>query len=118
MKKKIEKLLSEDFIKVDKIIPEEIEFFSKLHGVTEPENYRKDYIPSGHGGRTKGDNKIHFYPDSKAFLKCTNTDDVIKECMDNLLVHEIFHYLIRLELKGINDRYKDKVQSFLEEGLV
>src|SRR5574344_485641 len=63
----IENLLSTEFIVIEKPTKEDIEFFSKQDGITNPEDYSAEYIPSAHGGRAKGDNKIHIYPYTKSF---------------------------------------------------
>ena len=63
--KMIEKLSKNSFIVIERPSEEDIEFFSKQAGIQNPENYSADYIPSAHGGRAKGDNKIHIYPYTK-----------------------------------------------------
>src|SRR5574344_485435 len=46
----IENLLSTEFIVIEKPTKEDIEFFSKQDGITNPEDYSAEYIPSAHGG--------------------------------------------------------------------
>ncbi len=117
-KDKLNQLLEQEFIVVNKPCPEDLAFFSKLHHVNDASQFSERYIPSAHGGRTKDDGKIHFYPYTKAYKDCKDTKDVIKNCLDNILTHEIFHYFIQPNLGNIQDPYKDDVQSFLTEGLV
>lgn len=114
----IEKLLSTNFIIVEKPSMEDIEFFSKQEGINEPENYSTNYIPSAHGGRTKGDNKIHIYPYTKAFKDYETEDEVVKSCIDNIVVHEIFHYFIRPNITSELDTIKIEFGHFITEGLV
>lgn len=116
--KNIEELLNTQFIIIEKPSNEDIEFFSKQAGITNPEDYSIDYIPSAHGGRAKGDNKIHIYPYTKAFESCETDDEIIKSCIDNIVVHEIFHYFIRPNLSDENRTKKDEFGHFITEGLV
>ena len=116
--KNIEELLNTQFIIIEKPSNEDIEFFSKQVGITNPEEYSVDYIPSAHGGRAKGDNKIHIYPYTKAFETCKTDDEIVKTCIENIVVHEIFHYFIRPNLSNENESMKDKFGHFITEGLV
>ena len=114
----IETLLSREFIVIEKPTQEDIEFFSNQEGITNPEDYSPKYIPSAHGGRTKEDNKIHIYPYTKSFNDCKNNDEIINSCINDIVVHEIFHYFIRPNLSNENDNIKDEFGHFLTEGLV
>lgn len=114
----IEELLNIQFIVIEKPSNGDIEFFSKQAGITNPEEYSVDYIPSAHGGRAKWDNKIHIYPYTKAFESCKTDDEIIKSCIDNIVVHEIFHYFIRPNLLNENETMKDEFGHFITEGLV
>ena len=114
----IQELLNEQFIVVEKPSNEDIEFFSKQAGIVEPENYSFQYIPSAHGGRTKNDNKIHIYPYTKSFNDCKTDDEIIKSCIDDIIIHEIFHYFIRPNLSTESENIKDEFGHFITEGLV
>ena len=114
----INNLLNTQFIIIEKPSNEDIEFFSKQDGIDNPENYSVNHVPSAHGGRTKGDNKIHIYPYSKSFSDCKTDDEIIKSCVDSIVIHEIFHYFIRPNLSNNNDTLKDKFGHFITEGLV
>lgn len=114
----IENLLKEEFIVIEKPTKEDIKFFSKLSGITNPEDYSAEYIPSAHGGRTKEDNKVHVYPYAKTFSDCKNDKEIIQLCMDSIVVHEIFHYFIRPNLSNENETVKDEFGHFITEGLV
>ena len=116
--KNIEELLNTQFIIIEKPSEDDIEFFSKQAGITNPEDYSIDYIPTAHGGRAKEDNKIHIYPHTKAFETCKTDDEIIKTCIDNIVVHEIFHYFIRPNLSNENETMKDEFGHFITEGLV
>ena len=102
-----------NFIKVNKPTPEDIAFFSKQEGIEKEEDFSQDYVPSAHGGRTKQDDKIHIYPYTKAYAKCQSNDEVISLVKKDIIVHEIFHYFIRPEVKREED-----FGHFLTEGLV
>lgn len=114
----IENLLSTEFIVIEKPTKEDIEFFSKQDGITNPEDYSAEYIPSAHGGRAKGDNKIHIYPYTKSFSDCKNDEEIIQSCIDSIVVHEIFHYFIRPNLSNESETIKDEFGHFITEGLV
>lgn len=114
----IESLLNKEFIVIEKPTKEDVEFFSKQAGVTNPKDYSVDYIPSAHGGRTKEDNKIHIYPYTKSFSNCKNDEEIIQLCMDSIVVHEIFHYFIRPNLSNEGETMKDEFGHFITEGLV
>lgn len=114
----INNLLNTQFIIIEKPSNEDIEFFSKQAGIDDPKKYSISYVPSAHGGRTKGDNKIHIYPYTESFNNCKTNDEIIKSCVDSIIVHEIFHYFIRPNLSNTNDTLKAQFGHFLTEGLV
>ncbi len=114
----LEYLLNTEFIIIESPSNADIEFFSKQEGIENPDKYSIDYVPSAHGGRTKSDNKIHIYPYAKAFSDCKTDDEIIKLCVDSIVVHEIFHYFIRPNLSLESDTIKNEFGHFLTEGLV
>ena len=114
----IDSLLNTNFIVIEKPTKEDIEFFSKQAGITNPKDYSVEYIPSAHGGRTKEDNKIHIYPYTKSFSDCESDEEIIQSCIDNIVVHEIFHYFIRPNLSNESETIKDEFGHFITEGLV
>lgn len=114
----IESLLNTEFIVIETPTKEDVEFFSKQAGITNPEDYSPEYIPSAHGGRTKEDNKIHIYPYTKSFNNCKTDEEIIQSCIDSIVVHEIFHYFIRPNLSNENETIKDEFGHFITEGLV
>lgn len=116
--KNIDDLLGTEFIVIEKPTKEDVEFFSKQAGITNPKYYSSEYIPSAHGGRTKEDNKIHIYPYTKSFSDCKNEEEILKLCIDNIIIHEIFHYFIRPNLNDESDKMKTEFGHFITEGLV
>lgn len=114
----IDSLLNTNFIVIERPTKEDIAFFSKQAGITNPENYSSEYIPSAHGGRTKEDNKIHIYPYTKSFSDCKSDEEIIQSCVDNIVVHEIFHYFIRPNLFNESNTIKGEFGQFITEGLV
>ena len=114
----IDSLLNTNFIVIERPTKEDIAFFSKQAGITNPENYSSEYIPSAHGGRTKEDNKIHIYPYTKSFSDCKSDEEIIQSCVDNIVVHEIFHYFIRPNLFNEINTIKGEFGQFITEGLV
>lgn len=114
----INHLLNTEFIMIERPSNADIEFFSRQDGIENPNDYSIDYIPSAHGGRTKNDNKIHIYPYTKSFSECKTDDEIIKSCVENIVVHEIFHYFIRPNLSLESETIKDEFGHFLTEGLV
>lgn len=78
----------------------------------------KGFCPHGrniiaHGGRSKGDGKIHYYPDSREYK---SDEEMVEECK-SILAHEVFHYFIQPDAIEIEDKYK-KMASYYTEGLV
>ena len=116
-RKMIDDLSKYSFIVLDEPSIKDTEFFSKQAGITDPSMYSEKYVPSAHGGRTKEDNKIHIYPYSKSFEKCNSDDEIIKSSIEDIVVHEIFHYFIRPNIKS-TDIEKEEFGHFLTEGLV
>lgn len=114
----IDSLLNTNFIVIERPTKEDIAFFSKQAGITNPENYSSEYIPSAHGGRTKEDNKIHIYPYTKSFSDCKSDEEIIQSCIDNIVIHEIFHYFIRPNLFNEINTIKGEFGQFITEGLV
>lgn len=116
--KNLDDLLDTEFIVIEKPTKEDVEFFSKQAGITNPKYYSSEYIPSAHGGRTKEDNKIHIYPYTKSFSDCKNEEEILKLCIDNIIIHEIFHYFIRPNLNDESNTMKEEFGHFITEGLV
>ena len=58
----IDSLLNTNFIVIEKPSKEDIEFFSKQAGITNPNDYRAEYIPSAHGEEQKKITKFIFIP--------------------------------------------------------
>lgn len=114
----IDSLLNTNFIVIERPTKEDIAFFSKQAGITNPENYSSEYIPSAHGGRAKEDNKIHIYPYTKSFSDCKSDEEIIQSCIDNIVIHEIFHYFIRPNLFNESNTIKGEFGQFITEGLV
>lgn len=106
------------FIVVEKPCKEDIAFFSKQAGITDESKYSIDCVPSAHGGRTKNDGKIHIYPYSKTFQSCHSNEEVMENILENIIVHEIFHYFIRPGFIHISDPVEEEFGHSLTEGLV
>lgn len=98
-KERLNALLSKDFVNVE---------VDSQRYITEKLKNKEDLtIPLAHGGRTFGDDVIHFYP----FI--LNDKDSIEENCSEVLIHEIFHYFLRPEKLEDND----VLSSFITEGL-
>lgn len=72
-------------------------------------------IPTAHGPRTKADGYIHIYPYKFPSL---SSDELIKRYIDHIITHEIFHYIIKLD---IDDSYTPDEVAFghyITEGMV
>lgn len=112
----LEKLTTSDnFIVINKPNSEDVERFGKLND----SNHNIPNAPSAHGGRAKGDGKIHIYPYSQSFNNCNTYDDYLNLCKNHLVVHEIFHYFIRPDAVEIkNSEIYNEFKHFLTEGLV
>ena len=67
-----------------------------------------------HGGKTLGDGKIHFYPDTRKFV----SDEEMEEKCKRILPHEIFHYFIQPDSLELNTDKEREMASFYTEGLV
>lgn len=114
----ITELEQQQFIIINSPNEKDIEFFSRQDCVEDPKKFDVSHVPTAHGGRTKGDNKIHIYPYAKGFDKCQNTEDVINVCVNDLITHEIFHYFIRPNVEAKEGTVEHDFGSFLTEGLV
>lgn len=104
-------------IVVEKPTKEDIERFSQEAGITNPQQFSQDYVPSAHGGRAKNDGLIHIYPYAKTFGNLSD-DEIVKTCVNDIITHEIFHYFIRPDMKQSNDPVTSLFSSFITEGLV
>ena len=94
-------LLNKDFIKVEEN--------SDRYTGEKAKNNEDITVPLAHGGRTFGDNIIHFYP----FI-LNNTENIEDSCKE-VLIHELFHYFIRpQQMQNTNE----ELSSFVTEGLV
>lgn len=78
-------------------------------------------VPLGHGGRHKKDNIIHIYPYSPAVKEGSNLEKIIELLVDEVVVHEIFHFYAKPDVyKGI-EKESDIDKEFkhsLTEGIV
>ena len=78
-------------------------------------------VPAGHGGRHKRDNLIHIYPFSKALDYILTLDEMIRTLINEIVVHEIFHFYVKPDIyKGIDKEDDvDKVfKDSLTEGII
>lgn len=72
-------------------------------------------IPTAHGPRTKGDGYIHIYPYKFPHL---STEELIQRYIDHIITHEIFHYIIKLDIKGNYSKEELDFGHFITEGMV
>lgn len=115
----LENIPDKDFIVVEQPNNADIEFFSRQNGFENPGKFNISNVPSAHGGRTKGDGKIHIYPYSaKAFGKCTSTEEIIGKCKQDIIIHEIFHYFIKPKIDYPKDSVEAEFGHYITEGIV
>lgn len=69
-------------------------------------------IPLAHGGKVFNDRIIHFYP-----FTTKDSGQVLKETLEGVLIHEIFHYFIAPIVLS-NNFQDEKISSYITEGLV
>ncbi|MDE5630304.1 MAG: hypothetical protein K2I70_01765 [Bacilli bacterium] len=81
----------------------------------EDEDFFQGNIPVAHGPRAKGDRYIHIYP--YAFHN-KNTEEIITNCIDHIIIHELYHFIIKLDIDG--EYTKDEIDfgHYLTEGMV
>lgn len=80
-----------------------------------------DNPPPGHGGRALGDGLIHLYPNCKMFKDIDNIEQIKQIFINEILIHEIFHYYFSPDLYDIKDKNHGDDAWFghaLTEGLV
>lgn len=82
----------------------------------EDEEFFKGNIPFAHGPRTKNDGLIHVYP-----YKYENqtTDEILENYIKNgVIIHELYHYVIKLDINYSEDEMRIKFGHYIEEGMV
>lgn len=62
-----------------------------------------DKVPPGHSGRRKKDNIIHIYPYSPQLSFIDNIDSLKRMIINDVIIHEIFHYYAQPDLYDNND---------------
>lgn len=76
----------------------------------------KGKIPVAHGPRTKKDGYIHVYPFK---YKNTNTERVIDNYTSGgIILHELYHYIVQLDIKESPDKNRVAFGHYLTEGMV
>lgn len=98
----IEKITSNKAIIVDKPCKEDEEFF-------------QGSIPIAHGPRAKGDGYIHIYPYA---FRNPNTEEIISNCIDHIITHELYHFIIKLDIEGEYSPDEIDFGHYLTEGMV
>lgn len=84
---------------------------------TEEDNIRfKGNIPVAHGPRAKKDGYIHVYPFK---YKHADTDGIINNYINGgVILHELYHYIVKLDIKESTDKKRVKFGHYLTEGMV
>lgn len=80
-----------------------------------------DKVPPGHGGRHKRDNMIHIYPYSSALKSVSNIEEIITILINEIVVHEIFHFYAKPDIYNGREEESDVDKIFkhsLTEGIV
>lgn len=72
-------------------------------------------IPTAHGPRTKNDGLIHIYP--YKFPNLSN-DELIQRYIDHIITHEIYHYLIKLDINNTYTPDEVAFGHYITEGMV
>lgn len=81
----------------------------------EDDIFFKGNIPVAHGPRAKKDGYIHIYPYK---YKNKTTKEIIDNYINGgIILHELYHYLIKLDIKG-NDNVRVKFGHYITEGMV
>lgn len=98
----IEKITNNRVITVDKPSKEDEIFF-------------EGNIPKAHVPRAKSDGLIHIYP---YVFRSQSTEDIIKNCIDNIIIHELYHFIIKLDIQGNYSQDEIDFGHYLTEGMV
>lgn len=72
-------------------------------------------IPTAHGPRTKSDGYIHIYP--YKFPQLTD-NELIERYIDHIITHEIFHYIIKLDVDESYSPDEVAFGHYITEGMV
>ncbi len=72
-------------------------------------------IPVAHGPRTKSDGYIHIYP--YKYSKLSN-EEIIQRYTDHIITHELYHYIIKLDIKGNYTSDEIDFGHYITEGMV
>lgn len=97
-------------IVVDRYNEDDIELFGGI-----------DRVPAGHSGRRKMDDTIHLYPYSPQLSFVEKIDDLQNLLINDVVIHEIFHFYIQPDLYDKSDSMHGDDVFFghcLTEGLV
>ena len=91
---------------------EEIQNDSNLSEELKEKEIQNLKVPFAHGGKVFSDKIMHFYP-----FTTKDSGQVLKDKMEGILIHEIFHYFI--SPKVLSNQFQDKkMSSYITEGLV
>lgn len=82
----------------------------------EDNEFFKGNVPVAHGPRTKKDGYIHVYPYK---YKNMDTEQIIDVYINQgVLLHELYHYIIKLDIPNNGDTERVKFGHFITEGMV
>ncbi len=80
------------------------------------DKFFKGNVPVAHGPRTKKDGYVHVYPYR---YKNQNTDQIIDNYINgSIILHELYHYIIRLDIKNSNEKTRIRFGHYITEGMV
>lgn len=81
-----------------------------------------DNIPAAQGPRGKGDGFIHVYPYkfTKDFSKHPLTqEEILEKYTDGqIILHEVFHYIFKLDIQNPENNIEEEFGHFITEGMV
>ncbi len=81
----------------------------------EDEIFFEGNIPKAHGPRAKKDGLIHIYP---YVFRSQSTEEIIQNCINHIIIHELYHFIIKLDIKGNYPQDEIDFGHYLTEGMV
>lgn len=92
---------------------------NRIIKVNEPskidESFFKGNIPTAHGPRAKNDGYIHVYPYK---YKQMTTEEILNKYIDHIIIHELYHFLIKLDIKEAVNQDEIDFGHYITEGMV
>lgn len=108
-------MTQEEFEAYEKCILENKVVIVNRPSATDDEFF-KGNVPVAHGPRTKKDGYIHVYPHK---YKNQDTEQIVNNYINGaVILHELYHYIIKLDIKNAEDKIRIRFGHYITEGMV